>query len=79
MAKTILDNQGKPIPKNTQGINDGKVAVYNVKTGEASACFPIDAKDRVNTGKWVYEKPAKKKKPEKKTTRAVTIGTDTDN
>lgn len=62
---TVYDNQGRPIPKNTRGLNDGKMTVYDVKTGKPDKCFPIDAKDRVSTGGWAYEKPEKKRAPKK--------------
>jgi hypothetical protein len=58
MTSTIYTAQGEPLKQ--APIGDGRVTVYNVKTGEAETCHAIDAKERVNTGGWSYEEPPKK-------------------
>ena len=35
----------------------GKVTIYNLETGESATIFGIDAKERVASGYWTYEKP----------------------
>lgn len=53
---TILSSQGEPIGQ-ARGLNGGKLTVYNLKTGEASECHPVDARERIATGDWVYDMP----------------------
>jgi hypothetical protein len=67
MAGTIYTAQGTPIEK--PALQDGKVTVYNLATGEASLCHAIDAKERVSRGGWSYEAP-----PPTKTSRAKKPG-----
>lgn len=36
----------------------GNVTVYNLMTGAADTCAPIDARERVSRGGWSFDPPA---------------------
>jgi hypothetical protein len=56
----VITAQGEPIKK--APLKDGRVTVYNLKTGEGSRCHAIDAKERIAAGDWSYEPPEEKPK-----------------
>jgi len=64
MANVVFTAQGKPIDpkKKFRGIT-GRVTVYNLATGKADTCHPIDAKERIQMGDWSYD-PVGPEKPE---------------
>lgn len=50
-----MTGQGEPIKK--APIKDGRIAVYDIKTGKQEVVHAIDAKERVATGDWSYTAP----------------------
>lgn len=57
----ITTAQGEPLKK--APIKDGRVTVYNTKTGESEYIHAIDAKERVKSGLWSYESVGEKVEP----------------
>lgn len=49
---TIYTTQQEPV--DTKPVQ-GNVTVYNLMTGEASICAPIDARERVSRGGWSFD------------------------
>lgn len=63
----ITTAQGVPIKK--APLKDGKLTVYNLKTGEEARCHAIDAKERIAAGGWSYDPSVKEEGAEEKPKR----------